>query len=199
MVCALSLLVRSRSASASFDMTGEAARAILIYLAIYMFMNLGAFTVAGLIWRETGSELIEDYAGMGRRSPILAICMTVFMFSLVGLPPLAGFTAKVYVLWALIQNGSWWWALVAIIGLNTILSLYYYVRVVKVIYLNPSDRPSFIPNPLGLVLSVLCALMLFVMFVGFTSLNRIARNYSDVYLGDRAVKTAAVSALPTQE
>jgi NADH-quinone oxidoreductase subunit N len=194
MVCALSLLVKSNSASPNFDMTGEAARAILIYLAIYMFMNLGAFTVAGLIWRETGSELIEDYAGMGRRSPILALCMTIFMFSLVGLPPLAGFTAKVYVLWALIQNGGWWWALVAVIGINTILSLYYYVRVVKVMYLNASDRPSFTPNPIGLGVSVLCALMLFVMFVGFTSLNRIARDHSDVYLGERntAVKTASV-------
>lgn len=194
MLCALSLLVKSNSASPNFDMTGEAARAILIYLAIYVFMNLGAFTVAGLIWRETGSEKIEDYAGMGRRSPILALCMTIFMFSLVGLPPLAGFVAKVYVLWALIQNGSWWWILVAVIGINTILSLYYYVRVVKVMYLNSSDKPSFLPNPIGLGVSVVCALMLIVMFVGFTKLDRIARNYSDMYLGDRnaPVKTASV-------
>jgi NADH-quinone oxidoreductase subunit N len=192
MLCALSLLVRGAKAQADFDPTGEAARAILIYLAIYMFMNLGAFTVAGLIWRETGSERIEDYAGMGRRSPILALCMTIFMFSLVGLPPLAGFTAKVYVLWALIQNGGWWWALVAVIGINTILSLYYYVRVVKVMYLNPSDRPSFIPNPIGLGVSVLCAVMLFVMFVGFSPLNRLARTHSDVYLGDNmAARPAA--------
>jgi NADH:ubiquinone oxidoreductase subunit 2 (subunit N) len=182
--------VRGSRAAADFDMTGEATRAILIYLAIYVFMNLGAFTVAGLIWRETGSELIEDYAGMGRRSPILAICMTIFMFSLVGLPPLAGFTAKVYVLWALIQNGGWWWALVAVIGINTILSLYYYVRVVKVMYLNSSDRPSFFPNPIGLGVSVLCAVMLLVMFIAFQPLSRIARNHSDVYLGDRSAPQA---------
>ncbi|MBC8106507.1 MAG: NADH-quinone oxidoreductase subunit N [Anaerolineae bacterium] len=197
MLCALSLLVRGAKAQADFDPTGEAARAILIYLAIYMFMNLGAFTVAGLIWRETGSEKIEDYAGMGRRSPILALCMTIFMFSLVGLPPLAGFTAKVYVLWALIQNGGWWWALVAVIGINTILSLYYYVRVVKVMYLNQSDRPAFMPNPIGLGVSVLCALMLFLMFIGFGPLNRLARTHSDVYLGDDVAARNVVTPLKT--
>jgi NADH-quinone oxidoreductase subunit N len=193
MLCGLSLLVRGASASSSFDPSSEAARAILIYLAIYLFMNLGAFTVAGLIWRETGSENIQDYAGMGRRSPILAFCMTLFMFSLIGLPPLAGFAAKVGVLWVLIQNGGWWWALVAVIGINTILSLYYYVRVVKVMYLNTSDRPSFIPNPVGLGVAVLCAAMQIVMFIGFSSLSRITRDHSDVYLGESENKTASVT------
>jgi len=193
MMCGLSLLVRGANASAGFDPSGEAARAILIYLAIYLFMNLGAFTVAGLIWRETGSENIQDYAGMARRSPILAFCMTLFMFSLIGLPPLAGFAAKVGVLWVLIQNGGWWWALVAVIGINTILSLYYYVRVVKVMYLHTSDRPSFMPNPIGLGVAVLCAAMQLVMFIGFGSLSRIARNHSDVYLGEAESKTASVT------
>ncbi|CAN5351367.1 NADH-quinone oxidoreductase subunit N [soil metagenome] len=184
MLCALSLLVRSVHAKADYDPSGQVARALLVYLAIYMFMNLGAFTVAGLIWRETGSEQIEDYAGLGRRSPILALCMTIFMFSLVGLPPLAGFVAKVVVLWALIQNGGWWWALVAVIGINTILSLYYYVRVVKVMYLNTSEKPSFIPNPLGLGVAVLCAVMLIAMFLGYAPLGRVAESHSDLYLGE---------------
>src|SRR5262245_41300479 len=141
MMCALSLVVRGGRSPADFDLTGAAAQAILIYLAVYLFMNLGAFTVAGLVWRETGSEHLDAFAGLGGRSPILAVCMAAFLFSLVGLPPLAGFTAKVYVLWVLIQNGGWWWALVAVIGINTVLSLYYYARVVKVMFLNTSNEP----------------------------------------------------------
>ena len=66
------------------------------------------------------------------------------MFSLVGLPPFAGFVAKVNVMWVLGHNGGWWWALVAVIGVNTIVSLYYYVRVVKVMYLEPSDAPALL-------------------------------------------------------
>ena len=195
MLCAVSLLVRGAKAPSDFGLSGAAAQAILLYLAVYMFMNLGAFTTAGLIWRETGSERIEDYAGLGRRSTILAICMTLFMFSLVGLPPLAGFNAKVFVLWALIQNGSWWWALVAVIGVNTVLSLYYYVRVVKVMFLNDSDAPAFIPNPIGLAVSVLCAVMLLGMFFGFNPLTSLTKTYAKMYVGgapSSETKTAAL-------
>jgi NADH-quinone oxidoreductase subunit N len=144
-------------------------------------MNLGAFTVAGLVWRETGTELIEDYAGLGRRSPVLAVAMAAFMFSLVGLPPLAGFVAKVNVLWVLIQDGGWWWGLVAVIGVNTVISLYYYLRVVKVMYLNDSDAPAFRGNPLGTAISAVCAVVLVAMFVGFNPLTNLTTAYSDLH------------------
>ena len=68
-------------------------------------------------------------------------------------------------------NGGWWWALVAVIGVNTIISLYYYVRVIKIMYLNTSDAPPMTVNPLGLGLAIACAVMLLVMFVGLGSLN----------------------------
>ena len=118
--------------------------------------------------------------------------MAIFMFSLVGLPPLAGFTAKVYLLWALIQNGGWWWALVAVIGVNTILSLYYYMRVVKVMYLNTSEEPTFMPNPIGLGVSVLCAVMLFLMFVGFSPLGTLAQESQRCISGREAAPVASV-------
>jgi NADH-quinone oxidoreductase subunit N len=179
MLCALSLLVRVRAT----DLPGLTATTILLYLAVYLFMNLGAFTVAGLIWKQTGSERLDDFAGLGRRSPILALCMTLFMFSLVGLPPLAGFSAKFYLLGVLIQNGGWWWWLVGVIGINTVLSLYYYARVVKLMYLNNSDAPAFFPNPVGLAVSVLCAAMLVGMFVGFNPLQTLTKSYGKMYLG----------------
>jgi NADH-quinone oxidoreductase subunit N len=196
MLCALSLLVRGAGAPSGFDLTGAAAQAILVYLAVYLFMNLGAFTVAGLIWRETGSEHLDSYTGLGRRSPLLALCMAAFMFSLVGLPPLAGFTAKVYVLWVLIQNGGWWWALVAVIGVNTVLSLYYYARVVKVMYLSDSDEPPFFPNPLGLAVSSVCTVMLVALLVAWSPLDRVTAAYSKLYLGNTTNESPTASALP---
>src|SRR5256885_11254103 len=95
MLCAVSILYVGAHARKDFtDPSSAAAQAILLYLAVYLFMNLGAFTVAGLVWRETGSESLEAFSGLGRRSPVLAIALGAFMFSLVGLPPLGGLAAK---------------------------------------------------------------------------------------------------------
>ncbi len=179
MLCALSLLVRG---NLDANLTKAAAQAILLYLAVYLFMNLGAFTCAGLVYGQTGSEKLDDYAGLGRRSPLLAVCMAVFMFSLVGLPPLAGFNAKLNVMLLLGSNGGWWWALVAVIGVNTVLSLYYYLRVVKVMYLSDSDAPGFLPNPIGMAVSVLCAVMLVAMFIGYSPLTSLTTAYGKVFL-----------------
>ncbi|HVT88428.1 MAG TPA: NADH-quinone oxidoreductase subunit N [Tepidisphaeraceae bacterium] len=175
MLCALSLIVKHDSSTAF--LAEGATQAILLYMAVYMFMNLGAFTVAGLIYREAGSENINDYEGMFRRNPILAACMTTFMFSLVGLPPFAGFVAKLNVMYVLGANGGWWWALVAVIGLNTVFSLYYYMRVIRVMYLKSSDKPSLSPNPLGMAIAVMCAVMLVVMFAGYGPLNRLTATF----------------------
>ncbi|WP_428937423.1 NADH-quinone oxidoreductase subunit N [Fontivita pretiosa] len=192
MLCALSLLVHNRSTPA--ELPGATAQAILLYLAVYLFMNLGAFTVAGLIWRETGSENIEDYDDLGRRSPLLAACMTAFMFSLVGLPPFAGFVAKLNLMYVLGANSGWWWALVAVIGLNTVFSLYYYARVVRVMYLVPSDKPPLVPNPLGLGMATLCAVMLILMLIGYSPLGRITSEYGKIYTGGGS-SPAATAAL----
>ena len=182
MLCAVSLLVRHKAVIVAADGTTAAAQAILMYLAVYLFMNLGAFTVAALVYRQTGSENIEDYGGLSRRSPVAALCMALFMFSLVGLPPLAGFVAKFNLMWVLGDNGGWWWWLVAVIGLNTIFSLYYYVRVVKIMYLNPSDAPNLSVNPLGLGLAVACAAVLLLLFVGMGPLSKLTTNYGRLYL-----------------
>jgi NADH-quinone oxidoreductase subunit N len=194
MMCALALLIQNPNPRAP-RVWESAPQAILLYLAVYLFMNLGAFTVAGLIHRETGSENIEDYEGLNRRSPLLALCMTAFMFSLVGLPPLAGFAAKLNVMRVLGANGGWWWALVAVIGLNTVFSLYYYARVVKVMYLKPSDRPTISPNPLGTLISVGCAVMLVLLFIGWNPLDRLTTTYGRAYLGGGGPATQPTAAV----
>lgn len=190
MLCALSLLVSHGS-----DLVGpiengvvpvEAAQALLLYLAVYLFMNLGAFTVAGVFAKQTGSELIEDYKGLGRRSPVIGAAMGAFMFSLVGLPPFAGFVAKLNVMYVLGNNGGWWWWLVAVIGVNTIFSLYYYLRVVKVMYLDPATEGSrevtVASNPLGAGLAAACALVLVLMLVGFGPMDTLTTAYGKLHL-----------------
>lgn len=179
MLCAISLLY-NLGARQTVDGVNFPAQALLFYLAVYLFMNLGAFTVAGLVWRATGSEDLSAFKGLVTRSPLLAHCMFCFMLSLVGLPPFAGFVAKFYLLAVLVKNGGWWWWLVGAIGVNTIASLYYYARVLRAMYLEPADarQPSFVGHPLGSAVAVGAAAMLLLMFVLANPINKLTADYS---------------------
>lgn len=115
------------------DGARTAVAALAFYVAIYLFMNLGAFAIVAFLRNEIGSEQIDDYAGLIRTSPGLTICMGVILFSLVGLPPLAGFAAKFTIFAALFDANLL--LLLAIGALNTVLSLFYYLRVIKVMAL----------------------------------------------------------------
>jgi NADH-quinone oxidoreductase subunit N len=112
--------------------------AILIYFVIYMLMNLGAFLVVMLIANKTGSEDIDDYNGLGYTSPFLAFALALFLISLTGLPPTAGFIGKLYIFIALVDAKMFFVAVIAL--LNTVVSLYYYVRVLKHMYLSKIER-----------------------------------------------------------
>jgi len=177
MVCALSLLVARRNEAPAAD----AAQAVILYLAVYLFMNLGAFTIAALVWRQTGSEQIADFSGLGRRAPIAAAVMTACLFSLVGLPPLAGFAAKLVLMKVLFDNGGWWTVLVFVIGINTVLSLYYYLRIVKVMYLEDRGEDVLGGPILPRVIGVACAAMLVIMLIGFGSLDRLTRDAGRIH------------------
>ncbi|MGA2616148.1 MAG: NADH-quinone oxidoreductase subunit N [Thermoguttaceae bacterium] len=134
----------------------DAVAALVVYLAVYLFMNFGAFAVVAFVRNARGSESIADYAGLVRRSPGLAVAMAVILFSLVGLPPLAGFSAKFGVFAALFDAGLL--SLLVIGGANTVLSLFYYLRVVKVMVLDaePEPRPAAV-LPLVSVPGLYCA------------------------------------------
>lgn len=113
---------------------------MMFYLLVYMFMNLGAFLVVIMISNTYGTENIEDYRGLGFRIPYVAIIMAIFMFSLTGLPPTAGFIGKFYIFSALINAGSqfYWLAIIGII--NSVISFYYYARIVRNMFLR--DAPE---------------------------------------------------------
>jgi NADH-quinone oxidoreductase subunit N len=114
-------------------LSNEGITAILVYFVIYLFMNLGAFYVVMLIANKTGSEDIEDYKGLGPRAPFLTVALAIFLVSLTGLPPTAGFIGKLYLFAALINNG---WVWLAIVGaLNSVIALYYYARVLRNMFL----------------------------------------------------------------
>ncbi len=147
----------------------DAIGALVVYIAIYLFMNLAAFAIVAVLRNVLGSEEIPDYAGLVRRSPGLTVCMAIVLFSLVGLPPLAGFSAKLAIFSALVQAKLWWLFLLA--GLNTVLSLFYYLRVVRVMVLSPEPLyrdTAEVPltSAVGLYCTVLTApvVLLFFMF-----------------------------------
>jgi NADH-quinone oxidoreductase subunit N len=124
--------------------TQDGAQSVLFYMAIYVVMTVGAFGCI-LLMRRGGQavEEIEDLAGLGRTQPMLAAAMAIFMFSLAGIPPLAGFFAKIYVFFAAIEAGL---VMLAVIGvLASVVGAYYYIRIVKVMYFDearePFDRP----------------------------------------------------------
>ena len=121
-----------------FSKDGVASMAF--YVVTYCFMNLGAFLVLAAVAEQNGGdESIDAFKGLGKRSPLMAIVMTIFLVSLTGLPPMAGFVGKFYIFSALVNaGGTWNWA-VAVVGvLNSVVSLFYYARVMRAMYLEKS-------------------------------------------------------------
>jgi NADH-quinone oxidoreductase subunit N len=120
---------------------GEADRAIsgiMFYLLAYTFMNIGAFAILIYLRREgTSHENLDDFAGLSRRSPIAALAMLIFLFSLAGIPPTAGFAAKLSIFYAAIQGGYYWLAIIGI--LNSAVAAYYYLRVVVAMYMKEPE------------------------------------------------------------
>ncbi len=128
--------------------------AILIYLVMYVFMNLGAFLVIIIVKnKNNGGESFDDFKGLGWSMPVLGGFMTLFMISLTGLPPTAGFIGKFYVFYSVIKAGSSFYWLVFAGAINSVISLFYYIRVVKVMYLD-GERSDVIemPSKMGTVL-----------------------------------------------
>jgi len=142
------LLAYSSIAHAGYLLMGvvalseNGARALLVYLAAYLFMNLGAFLVVTLVHLHEGSFDLRDYAGLYRRAPLLTVAMAFFLLSLVGIPPFVGFLGKLYVFGAVIEKGM---GLFAVIGaVNAAIAAYYYFRVLKVMTIDAGneDRPA---------------------------------------------------------
>ena len=117
---------------------------IVFYIVTYCFMNLGAFLVVMMVAEQSnGDESIEAFRGLVRRAPLTAGVMALFLFSLTGLPPFAGFIGKFYLFWALLKSGGAWNWTVAVVGmLNSVVSLFYYSRVVRAMFLEKSEKTA---------------------------------------------------------
>jgi len=112
---------------------------VIYYILVYIFSNLGAFGVAIAISNATGKENIDDYNGLYQTNPKLSLIMTLALFSLAGIPPVAGFFGKFFLFTAAAEEGFYLLVLIAV--LNTIISLYYYLLVVKAMFINKSETP----------------------------------------------------------
>jgi NADH-quinone oxidoreductase subunit N len=154
------LLAYSSISHAGFMLMGVAAlsemgkQGVMLYMLIYVVMNIGAFVAVILVSEATGSESILDYRGLSRRQPLAALAFAIFLFSLTGLPPFAGFAGKWYLFYAVFeripQPGGQWYAVLALIAaLNTAIALFYYVRIIRAMYIDPPHtEPTPIKSPI---------------------------------------------------
>lgn len=163
------LLAYSSIAHAGYAMIGLVAlselgtASLVFYIATYILTNLVAFAVVIVFTRTAGSEEIEDYAGLSRRAPFLSLALLIAMLSLGGMPPLVGFVAKFYVFASAVQSGWIWLAFVGVI--NAIIGLYYYLTVLKVVYLYRSEKDDVVvrvPRSYAFVLA-LCSLAIILI------------------------------------
>jgi NADH-quinone oxidoreductase subunit N len=171
------LLAYSSIAQAGYILVGVAANnalgaaGVVYYLASYLVTNLAAFGVVWLVGREVGSDDLDAYVGLARRNPAVALAMLAALLSLGGIPPLSGFFGKLLVFGAAVQaglGGSWWLIALAFIGvLTSVVGLYYYLNVMKIMYRNGTEeRPLRLTWAWNTALLV-CILAMFFLGVVF--------------------------------
>jgi len=136
---------------------------VLFYLVAYVFANMGAFLVVEVVARSEGTEHLNGFRGLAQRSPLLAVAMLLFLLSLGGIPFVAGFWAKLYVLWAAAEAGLYW--LVLLGAILTVVALFYYLVIARRMYIDPPTRPEPIP------LAPTMALCVIVCVIGVVALG----------------------------
>ncbi|MCL0094591.1 NADH-quinone oxidoreductase subunit N [Dehalococcoidales bacterium] len=136
------------------DILGRSS--LLFFLAAYALTNMGAFIAIIAISNKLGSDLIDDYSGMGKRAPLVALGLTLCLISLIGIPPTAGFMAKFYIFSGAVHHGLLWLVIIAVI--NSVISAYYYLRVVKVMWLGEPVSEEAVPSSgaLRVALAISC-------------------------------------------
>src|SRR5581483_709574 len=159
--------------------TPQAVSAVLFYLVAYLLMNLGAFAVVALVRNATGSEELAAYRGLVWRSPALAVTMAVFLLALLGLPPLAGFAGKFQVFAAFYDAGraataagrsdlgTAFYVLLGVGAVNTAVSAYYYLKVVRAMVLETEPAAPALPRPSGGATAYLTLLAALLVAAGF--------------------------------
>ena len=149
--------------------TNEGIQSTIIYLTIYLVMTLGAFTCIFMMKRENiYYENINDLSGLSKNHPLLAFSFLIILFSLAGIPPLAGFFAKFYIFISVIGAGMY---ILAIIGLiSTVVSAFYYLRIIKIIYFDKPNKPFDEIYDLGLKISLTISTLLVLIYFIYPSI-----------------------------
>jgi NADH-quinone oxidoreductase subunit N len=161
------MLAYSSIAHAGYAMIGVVAfsqlgtASVVFYLIGYVLTNLLAFGIVGIVGRVTGSDDFSAYAGLSRRSPALGLAALVAFLSLSGMPPFVGFVAKFFVFIAAIEAGWVWLAIAGV--LNSIVGLYYYLNVLKYVYLFRMENQDEQQRPVSMSSPVLIALVVLVI------------------------------------
>jgi NADH-quinone oxidoreductase subunit N len=147
--------------------SGDGLSSVVYFILIYVFSNLAAFGVASVITEQTGKENIDDYRGLYKTNPFLSWIMALALFSLAGVPPTAGFFGKLFLISAGASKGDYWFITVA--ALNMIISLYYYLRVIRAIFMDKNERPieKIKINPYTKFALIICGAG--IVFVGLLS------------------------------
>lgn len=163
--------------------TSQGMTALVFYLLVYMAANLGAFAVINVIEQQTGKIRIDDYDGLYQTNPKLSFLMTLCLFSLAGIPPFAGFFSKFFVFMAAFNAGYWVLVLIALI--NTVLSLYYYLLIVKAMYIKKNENPivGFKSDAYTKAALVICTLGVVLFGIGgifYNYINTLAYTGLDV-------------------
>ena len=148
--------------------SNEGIQSSITYLSIYIFMNLGIFSCIFMMKREnTYYENIDDLSGLSKNHPVMAICMLLLLFSLAGIPPLAGFFAKFYVFMAILKSEMYY---LAIVGLTTtVISAYYYLRIIKIMYFDDATKPFDIQYNYGIKFTLFLSTILTLFYFLYPS------------------------------
>jgi len=158
-------------------LTSQGIGAILFYLVVYLFMNLGAFYVVVLVANEVGSEMVEGYRGLSSRAPLVAWAMVIFLVSLAGIPPVAGFFGKWILFTAVLEQGYYWLALVGL--LNSVVSLYYYARIIKAMFFEDAGEETGSVSFSTGTFALLSVFVIPTIFIGFLNIFYTFSNISD--------------------
>jgi len=155
---------------------------VLFFLASYALTNMGAFIAVIAISNNIDSDMIDDYAGMGKRAPLISLALTLCLISLIGMPPAAGFMAKFYIFSAAAQNDLLW--LVVVAAINSVISAYYYLRVVKVMWFGQATSTEKVPSSGAPRLALfLCCLGVLLLGIIPGMVMRFAEFASKLFIG----------------
>jgi len=143
--------------------TNEGIQSSIIYISIYLVMNLALFSCLFMLRRnENYFEHIEDLSGLSKNHPILSFSMLIILFSLAGIPPLAGFFAKFYIFMTVIEQSMYFLAIIGL--LSTVIAAFYYLRIIKVIYFDPEKEKYDTDHHLGLKITLFLSTVFILIY-----------------------------------